>query len=163
MILLSAAKTHIGHSYESPYSYINRLSLNTELLHAYEHASTIGGNLLMPYRPEPAHRRNRQGVIYPLTEAVQRLYGARPEDGAYPLGAFYPINVSNSIWRCTGGVWYVANSETELAARNPREETVLAFMKSIQSGESVELPSGISVCWERIPDHEASELRDHSS
>lgn len=112
----------------------------------------------MPYRPMPNFRRNIRGVIYPLTEAVRRLYGSRSTDGAYPLGAFYPINVSTSVWSSAGGIWYAPESEIDLNERNPREETVLAFMQSIMSGEPVELPSGILVTWERIPSSEENSL-----
>lgn len=104
----------------------------------------------------PDFRRNIKGVIYPLTEAIRRIYGSRSTDGAYPLGAFYPINVSSSAWSSAGGIWYVPEPETDLSERNPREESVLAFMQSITSGEPVELPSGIVVTWERIP---ATEVR----
>jgi hypothetical protein len=112
----------------------------------------------MPYRPMPNFRRNIRGVIYPLTEAVRRIYGNRSTDGAYPLGAFYPINVSSSVWSSAGGIWYVPECEIDLSERNPREESVQAFMQSIMSGETVELPSGILVTWERIPSSEASSL-----
>lgn len=108
----------------------------------------------MPYRPMPDSRRNIRGVIYPLTEAIRRLYGCRSTDGAYPLGAFYSINISTSVWRSAGGIWYIPASENDLNERNPREESVVAFMLSISSGEPVELPSGVMVTWERIPTHE---------
>lgn len=112
----------------------------------------------MPFRPMPNFRRNIRGVIYPLTEAIRRLYGSRPSDGAYPLGAFYPVNVSSSVWNSAGGIWYVPQSEADLNERNPREESVLAFMESISSGASVELPSGVLVTWEMMPASEASSL-----
>lgn len=108
----------------------------------------------------PNFRRNIRGVIYPLTEAIRRLYGRRPRDGAYPLGAFYPVNVSKSVWDSAGGIWYIPESEMDLDERNPREEIVLAFMRSITSGEPVELPSGVLVTWERIPASEASSLQE---
>ncbi len=106
----------------------------------------------------PNFRRNIRGVIYPLTEAVRRVYGCRSTDGAYPLGAFYPVNVSSSVWNSVGGIWYIPESEIDLNERNPREESVLAFMQSIASGEPVELPSGVLVTWESIPASEASYL-----
>jgi hypothetical protein len=112
----------------------------------------------MPYRPTPQFRRNIKGVIYPLTEAVRRLYGCRPEDGAYPIGAFYPINVSNTAWNHVDGIWYIPALEESLNARNPREEIVLEFMHSIQTGAAVELPSGVEVTWERIPIAESHAL-----
>ncbi|MCE9793608.1 MULTISPECIES: hypothetical protein [Shewanella] len=112
----------------------------------------------MPYRPMPNFRRNIRGVIYPLTEAIRRLYGCRSSDGAYPLGVFYPVNVSTSVWSSAGGIWYIPESEFDLNERNPREESVLAFMRSIFSGEPVELPSGVLVTWENIPASEAGSL-----
>lgn len=112
----------------------------------------------MPYRPIASFRKNIKGVIYPLTEAVRRIYGHRSEDGAYPLGAFYPINVSSSAWHLVENIWYVPAERTDLDTRNPREETVVEFMQSISTGEPVELPSGITVTWERIPESEASYL-----
>lgn len=115
----------------------------------------------MLFRPEPPHRR-RQNVIYPLTEAIRRLYVAQPT-GAYPLGAFYTENISNTLWRSLGGIWYEANSGLDLDNRAIDEETVLVFMQSIQSGESVELPGRVIVGWERIPDSEANELCERSS
>jgi hypothetical protein len=110
----------------------------------------------MPYRPISSHRKNILGVIYPLTEAVRRLYGPRQSDGSYPLGAFYSINVSKFVWSESGGIWY--SPQKDLDARNPREEIVLAFINSIQSGLPVELPSGIIVTWEIIPNSKSSLL-----
>ncbi len=112
----------------------------------------------MPFRPEPQFRRNIKGVIYPLTEAIRRAYGSRQLDDAYPIGAFYPINVTNETWRHADGIWYVPLSEASLNERNPREEVVLAFIHSMRSGTPVELPSGIVVTWERIPTPELQEL-----
>lgn len=112
----------------------------------------------MPYRPSAQFRRNIQGVIYPLTEAVRRTYGCRSADGAYPIGVFYPINVSNNSWSSAGGIWYRPKSVERLNSRNPKEEVVISFMESIQSGEPVELPSGIIVTWEHIPNEEATYL-----
>jgi hypothetical protein len=116
----------------------------------------------MPYRPMPSFRRNIRGVIYPLTEAIRRMYGARSTDGAYPLGSFYPIHVSSSAWSSAGGGWYIPVSEIKLNDRNPREESVLAFMQSIVSGNPVVLPSGIEITWERVPEREASGLPESS-
>lgn len=112
----------------------------------------------MPFRPTPSFRRNIQEVIYPLTEAVRRVYGNRQVDGAYPLGAFYPINVSKTAWIHAGSIWFIPESEEKLDGRNPREEVVLSFISSIESGESVELPGGNLVTWERISESEAVAL-----
>ena len=111
----------------------------------------------MPFRPEPCFRR-KQSVIYPLTEAIRRLYGPRPEDGAYPLGAFYTENISNSLWEHMGGISYRPTSDLDLDGRPVQEETVDAFMHSIQSGEPVQIADGIRVNWQPIPNHEATEL-----
>ncbi|WP_299803219.1 hypothetical protein [uncultured Shewanella sp.] len=113
----------------------------------------------MPYRPTANHRKNVRGVIYPLTEAIRRLYGMRQSDGSYPLGAFYTINISNTVWRSVGGIWYIP--QTDLDCRNPREEVVSAFINSIHSGESVELPSGKVITWEQIPNNESAALPHH--
>lgn len=109
----------------------------------------------MPYRPEPVFRRNIRGVIYPLTAAVVEKYGAR-NDGAFPIGAFYPINVSRRSWEHAGGIWYIPN--TDILGRSNREEVVRAFGESIETGAPVELPSAITVTWEPIPSSEASQL-----
>ncbi len=115
-------------------------------------------NTKMPFRPSPPNRKNIRGVINPLTEAVRRLFGARQDDGAYPLGAFFPVDVSKSAWVDAGGIWYIPLSEVKLNRRNPKEEVVLAFINSIETGEPVELPGGKVVTWDRIPDPEADAL-----
>ncbi|MCC5871724.1 MAG: hypothetical protein JJU22_04950 [Gammaproteobacteria bacterium] len=112
----------------------------------------------MPFRPEPSFRRNVNGVIIPLTEAIRRKYGARESDGAYPLGAFYPTNVSKRTWRHAGGIWYVPVSEADLEARRFNEAVVAAFMRCIDSGEACTLPSRKVVSWEEIPPAEARGL-----
>lgn len=112
----------------------------------------------MPFRPSSQFRRNIKGVIYPLTESVRRVYGCRSEDGAYPIGAFYPINITNNSWRHSDGIWYIPVSEEDLNARNPREEIVLEFIQSIQSGVAVELPNGVLVTWEQIPSAQSQAL-----
>tara|TARA_X000001316_G_C886907_1_gene10184 strand:- start:117 stop:290 length:174 start_codon:yes stop_codon:yes gene_type:complete len=52
----------------------------------------------------------------------------------------------------------VPAAKTDLDKRNPRGEMVTSFMESISTGEPVELPGGITVTWERIPDAEANSL-----
>jgi len=112
----------------------------------------------MPYRPLPALRKNIRGVIYPLTEAIRRKYGTRESDGAYPLGSFYPINVSNKVWIPAGGIWFVPSDSVKIEERVVNELVVQCFMESIEFGAPIELPSGTVVEWERIPSSEADQL-----
>jgi len=111
----------------------------------------------MPFRPSAAHRRNVRGVIYPLTAAVARMFGIR-EDGAYPIGAFYPIHIDNKIWRPVGGIWYIPKLSSDIDKRNVREEDIACFSASIANGQNITLRSGITVKWEPIPAALASQL-----
>lgn len=113
----------------------------------------------MPFRPAPAHRRNVHGVIYPLTEAIRLLYGARSSDGAYPIGLFYTVNIDSQVWSHAGGIWYRPRNVATLEQRQqPSDHTVQLFMESISTGSDVQLVSGTVVRWERIPDREAAQL-----
>lgn len=110
----------------------------------------------MPYRPTASHRRT-QDVIYPLTAAVERTYGAR-RDGAYPIGAFYTVNISSQVWQSVGGIWYRPYNPDEICGRNISEDAVTQFCSAIANGRSVTLPSGKQVTWEVIPNAEAAQL-----
>ena len=112
----------------------------------------------MPFRPEQNFRRDIHWVIYPLTEAVSRLYGRRNSDGAYPIGAFYPINITNKSWRHADGIWYIPLSEDKLDSRKIKEDVVEEYMRSIYSGSPVTLSNGKVVVWESIPVDEAQAL-----
>lgn len=112
----------------------------------------------MPYRPEPNARRKRARVIYPLTEAMRRRYGVRDSDGAYPIGAVYTKNISRDVWRHVGGIWYVAVSEDRILDRVVDEGVVTEFLRSMDTGDSCELPTGELIEWELIPALEANAL-----
>jgi hypothetical protein len=111
----------------------------------------------MPFRPTAPHRRNIRGVIYPLTAAIERTYGVRA-DGAWPLGAFYTVNVDSTVWRPVGGIWYVPHDAEKVFGRSINEDVIADFCKAIQDGRVVALPSGRSITWEAIPNVEASQL-----
>lgn len=113
---------------------------------------------IMTFRPSPAHRKNIQGVLMPLTAAIHLIFGSRAQDNARPLGAFYPQNVSSKTWEHLGGIWYRAREEQKVLSRKINVERVQAFARSILTGEDVVLPSGSIVEWERIPVFEASKL-----
>ena len=106
----------------------------------------------MPLRPEPQHRRNIRGVIYPLTAAIRHVYGIRSSDGSYPLGAFYTVHIDSTTWQHAGGIWSSPIVPEEIENRNVNTETMGHFMDSIATGQHVQLPSGTIVTWERIPD-----------
>lgn len=112
----------------------------------------------MPFRPGPQHRRNIRGVIYPLTAAIHHVYGVRSSDGAYPLGAFYTVNIDSTIWQHTGGIWYRPIDPEDIENRNINVETMGLFVESIATGQNVQLPSGTIVNWEHIPDTLAQQL-----
>lgn len=111
----------------------------------------------MPFRPTAPHRRNIKGVIYPLTAAIERIYGVRA-DGAWPLGAFYTVNVDSKVWRPVGGVWYVPHDSEKVLGRSFNEDVVSDFCNAIQDGRAVTLPSGKCITWEAIPNVEAAQL-----
>lgn len=112
----------------------------------------------MFYRPHSKHRKNIRGVIYPLTEAVQQVFGSRAQDGARPIGAFYPVRVDNKVWRSLGGIWYEPLDGQALLARSTHSDVIAAFAASIKNGSNVVLPSGITIGWEVIPQSEGSQL-----
>lgn len=112
----------------------------------------------MPFRPSPRHRRNIWGVVYPLTEAIRRLYGPRTSDGALPIGAFYTVNVDSRVWRPAGGVWYQARSQGAVANRAVNNDTVELFAASVVSGVTISLPGRTPVDWEPVPPNEAAQL-----
>ena len=109
----------------------------------------------MPYRPTAENRRLKR-VIFAVTAAVEHIYGTRA-DGAYPIGAFYTVNVSSSSWRPMGGIWYAPRNPADIAGRNILED-IERFVISIGSGDETVLRSGRIVTWERIPTTEASQL-----
>lgn len=112
----------------------------------------------MPYRPLAEHRKNVQGVLLPLTAAIQSVFGSRTQDYARPIGAFYPRNVSATTWRHVGGIWYSAYDEQKVLNRSVNEAVVRGFAISIMTGEPIVLPSGTQVTWEPIPEADASQL-----
>jgi hypothetical protein len=109
---------------------------------------------VMPWRPAPPHRRNIRGVIYPLTAAIARIYGIR-SDGAYPIGAFYTVNIDRSVWRPVGGIWYLPIEAEKIEGRSISEEAIERFCAAITSER---LPRGTGIDWEAIPDDEAAQL-----
>ena len=111
----------------------------------------------MPFRPSAPHRRNIRGVIYPLTAAIERTYGVRA-DGAWPLGAFYTVNVDSTVWRSVGGIWYIPHDPEGVSGRRIDEGVIAEFCNAIQDGRAVILPSGRSIAWESIPNFEAAQL-----
>lgn len=108
----------------------------------------------MPWRPTPPHRRNIRGVIYPLTAAIARTYGVRA-DGAYPIGAFYTVNIDNTVWRPAGGIWYLPIDADKIESRNISEEAIERFCAAITSERS---PLGTGINWEAVPDSETAQL-----
>lgn len=112
----------------------------------------------MTFRPIPPHRKNINGVIKPLTKAIEEVFGIREGDNGRPLGAFYTVNIINTKWEHLSGIWYRARNEEDIENRRPNRAVVEAFVASIQTGEEVILPSGRIVTWEEISDSEESEL-----
>jgi hypothetical protein len=112
----------------------------------------------MIYRPHAEHRKNIRGVLMPLTAAIFAVFGSRAQDGARPIGAFYPKNVSSETWEHLGGIWYRAKDEQAINNRRIDPDVVRAFARSILSGEDVMLRSGSVVTWERLPSAEAAKL-----
>ena len=112
----------------------------------------------MPFRPLPENRRNIHNVIYPLTVAIQGVYGNRAQDGGRPIGAFYPVHVGTKSWYHLGGIWYRPHDEQKVLSRSVDEQVVAAFAESILTGTPVELPKGTVVRWESIPAEETRQL-----
>ncbi|WP_170152139.1 HNH endonuclease [Vogesella indigofera] len=102
------------------------------------------------------HRRD-QTVILTLTAAIERVFGTRDEDGAYPLGAFYTRNVSKKTWRHVKGIWYVPKNPDNFSQRVVDLEAVDHFSRAILSGETVLLGT-TTVDWEAIPEDSAGLL-----
>lgn len=111
----------------------------------------------MPYRPTAPSRKNIRGVIYPLTASVAEIYGIRA-DGAYPIGAFYTVNIDNTVWEHVGGIWYRPYTTSNMEGRPIQEEDIEMFSYSIVNGSSLTLRSGKRVEWEAIPESEARQL-----
>lgn len=111
----------------------------------------------MPFRPTPPHRRNVSGVIYPLTAAIARMFGIR-QDGAYPIGAFYTVNIDTGVWIPAGGIWYLPRHPSDIEGRSVREEDIDNFLAGIASGRCIVLRSGKAVSWESIPAAAALQL-----
>lgn len=103
------------------------------------------------------HRKNRTGVIYPLTASVAAIYGIRG-DGAYPIGAFYTVNIDSKIWEHIGGIWYRPYNSEDIENRRVSEEDLELFSAAVLSGDTITLRSGKRVDWEPIPEAEASQL-----
>ena len=108
----------------------------------------------MPYRPTKEHRNNINGIIYPLTAAIMRLYGSR-NDGAYPIGAFYTINIDSKTWDHAGGIWYIPKNPQKIQNRKIDEDIISYFCISIDSHSQ---PTHGTVTWELIPHTEAEQL-----
>ncbi|MBL8442879.1 MAG: hypothetical protein JNK52_02415 [Zoogloeaceae bacterium] len=111
----------------------------------------------MPYRPTAIFRKNIRGVIYPLTAAVASIYGIR-DDGAYPIGAFYTVNIDSDVWEHLGGIWYRPYDSTKITERNIKPEAINLFINGINHGNNTVLASGKMVTWEQIPRSEALQL-----
>lgn len=111
----------------------------------------------MTYRPKPKHRKNITRVIFPLTEAIQRLYGVR-DDGAYPIGAFYTVNIDKKVWEPAGGIWYRPLDLEKIENRKFNREDAELFAIGIKNGVDTLLSSGKIITWEPIPDPEIQEL-----
>lgn len=108
------------------------------------------GKWNMPFRPTSQCRKNVHGVIFPLTEAIRRVYGPRPHDQALPLGAFYTVNIDGRVWVPVDGIWYVPRNEQRLNARQVNDNSVEQFSEAIISGASFRLRSGTLVTWEPL-------------
>lgn len=115
----------------------------------------------MAFRPTAEHRKNVNGVIYPLTAAVRQVFGMR-SDGAYPIGTFYTVNIDNFIWQPVDGIWYRPFDSESIEQRSIREEDIERFVAGITTGEETVLRSGIRVTWERVPSEEAAQLPSRS-
>lgn len=113
----------------------------------------------MPYRPIAKHRRNVRGVIYPLTASVAEIYGIR-EDGGYPIGAFYTVNIDSSVWEHIDGIWYRPYEPDDIRNRKIQEDDIELFSNAVICGGPVTLRSGKQVEWEPIPQFEANQLPD---
>lgn len=111
----------------------------------------------MPFRPTALDRKNIPGVIYPLTAAIRQIYGVR-SDGAWPIGAFYTVNIDLDVWRSVGGIWYVPRDASQILSRSINEGVIAAFCDAIENGNVVVLPSGSSVTWEAVPNDAAAQL-----
>jgi hypothetical protein len=111
----------------------------------------------MPYRPTAVHRRNIRGVIYPLTASVAQIYGIR-EDGAYPIGAFYTVNIDSTVWEHISGIWYRPYTPIDVEGRSIREEDIKLFSNAVINGGPITLRSGKRIDWELIPETEAGQL-----
>lgn len=111
----------------------------------------------MPHRPTARFRKNIRGVIYPLTAAIAACYGIRG-DGAYPIGAFYNVNIDSDVWESLGGIWYRPYDNKKITERNIKAEAIELFINGINHGNNTILPSGKMVTWEEIPHSEASQL-----
>ena len=112
----------------------------------------------MTYRPQAEHRQKIQDVIIPLTAAIYDVFGSRAQDSGRPIGAFYPRNVSEKAWEHLGGIWYRPRNEKKVMNRKVNPQVRAAFARSILTGESVTLPSGTVVFWEKIPESDATKL-----
>jgi len=122
------------------------------------HSYRTLGTRPMPFRPEPAFRRNITGVVLPLTAAIAQLYGIRSSDGAYPLGAFYTENIDSRVWRKVDDIWHQPLSPDRIHARRISEARIQQFARSIVTGEAISLRNGTTVTWEPLPESVAQQL-----
>lgn len=111
----------------------------------------------MAFRPHPHHRQTPQRLME-LTAAVHNVFGNREQDRASPLGSFYTEHVDSRTWQHIGGIWYRAVDEQKVLNRRVSTDVVEMFCNSILTGQDVQLPHGVVVTWERIPDAEAASL-----
>ncbi len=85
------------------------------------------------------------------------MFGIR-SDGAYPIGAFYTVNIDSRVWRHVEGVWYLPINPEDIESRNIRDDDIVQFITGITTGEDTRLRSGRTVTWEFIPVADASQL-----
>ncbi len=88
---------------------------------------------------------------------MERRFGTR-SDGAYPIGAFYTLNIDNVVRESAGGIWYRPVPLSGFRERNIREEDIELFLGAIETGKDIQLRSGKVVSWEEVPEPEASLL-----
>lgn len=113
----------------------------------------------LTYRPRKEHRKHPT-VIRALTAAIERVFGTRAEDGAYPLGAFFTRHVGKT-WTPVGGIWYVPTDALKVSQRAVDPNAVDDFARAILSGETVLLRTKTidrKVDWEETPSELACQL-----
>lgn len=84
-----------------------------------------------------------------LTEAIHQSHGARPCDGALPLGAYFD-KLDPRIWERIENIWYRPRDEFAYSQRTFDPEVINMMRLGMVHGNDSLTPNGRPLTWIQI-------------